>query len=569
MPTLTLMHLPDDVLRDMLDFLGGSYGDVESIKSSRLVCRRLCELASPLLLPTVTINLGQSSLDRLNHILTTNPLVASGIRKVVVALEYCPELLATDSLRFAVFRWSQIGRVLRLVHCDTELFGNRRNDRQELQRAVTKMEVVKSAWKSEFERWRPLVDQVTDEMLAAFKAEDAVFSDEQLDYRQTLFRGHDEFRRLHQEQQRLVVDGTFVDAVASAIARIGHPVSVSVIHNKGEPFFSYVGFAKSLLCDEMTLPRLLTQPLTWSDIVNNVPESSDREPGLLAARVLAELPIAISKASPEFPLLKHYKILGFPASLETDYSCIAPRHNLWGWADLATACSALPKLSFSAANPRGELESRLAPSQLKHVHTFLATCLSSPSLKKIDLDLQGFATCKDRFENRPRQLFQATKLLASPPNQGFPRLHCVYLSSMAVEQAALEAFCSSIGDSLEFVSLYDVRLIGKSWLKVTDTLRDAIRRRKAWLQRVRYEEPVCFEGLHGGELGPLPLSTMDVMLASMRVTPGEAAKALVMLKLMGYVACAVEDAVNPLLDPKLMGEMSQHFEHEDNSEEEF
>lgn len=560
------MDLPDDILRDILDFFPGSHGGVESIKSTRLVCRRLSELASPLLLPRVTINLDQSSLDHLSHILRTNPLVASGIRKVVLVLEYCPELLATDSIRFANFRWNQIRNVVRLPQYHMEPFEHRRDDEQEVQKALGKMEVIKSAWKSEWEAWRPLADEVTDEMLATFKAEDAVFSEEQLEYRRILFKGHDEFRRLHREQRQLIVDGTFVDAIASAIVRIGHPVSVSAIDTKDDCQYIYDEFAKSLLCDKAKLSWLMTRPLFWSDIANNVPERSGGEPSLLPARILAELPIAISKASPGFPLLKHYKIPRFPASLEIDYSCIAPRHNSWDWADLATACSTLLRFTFNAMNSGGGLESRLSSGQSKYLDAFLAIFLSSPSLKKLDLDFQGFVTFENRDENRPRQLIQATKFLASPPSQGFPRLHCVYLSSIAVEQAALEIFCSAIGDSLEFISLYDVHLIGKSWVKIMDTLRDAVRRRKAWLQREKYIAPVCLEGLHGGEFGPFPLSTL--MWPWMKRTSRDAARTLVMVKLGDYVAYDVEDAVNPLVDPELRSDMSQSSEPEDSLEEE-
>ena len=61
-----------------------------AVCSSRLACRRLHQIASPLLLPTVRVKLEQGSLNRLDEI-SRIPEIASGVRGLEVHLAYCSE----------------------------------------------------------------------------------------------------------------------------------------------------------------------------------------------------------------------------------------------------------------------------------------------------------------------------------------------------------------------------------------------------------------------------------------------------------------------------------------------
>ncbi|KAK1658721.1 hypothetical protein BDP55DRAFT_681570 [Colletotrichum godetiae] len=59
--------------------------DIEALKSLRLTCRRLCETASPYLVPTVTVHVTRMSIYRLNAI-SRHASIGRRVRCIRIAL---------------------------------------------------------------------------------------------------------------------------------------------------------------------------------------------------------------------------------------------------------------------------------------------------------------------------------------------------------------------------------------------------------------------------------------------------------------------------------------------------
>jgi hypothetical protein len=129
---VTFLNLPTDILREILDYFQFVDGDGKKISCKdhhqlltkeskarrqamqrvRLVCRSLCQLASPLLCPVLRVGLSYRSLDAVRH-LSQNPFIAAGVRGIVVSLDYRPQELATDLTRYIKHQRNNLGNIER------------------------------------------------------------------------------------------------------------------------------------------------------------------------------------------------------------------------------------------------------------------------------------------------------------------------------------------------------------------------------------------------------------------------------------------------------------------------
>ncbi|KAK3899694.1 hypothetical protein C8A05DRAFT_36670 [Staphylotrichum tortipilum] len=163
----------------------------KTVGNARLACRLFCQLAKPFLFPVLRLQVTQSSLDLADRI-SRSPLIASG------RLEAAPEDRRT-------LDWAATYPSRRL----------KRRVRTGWREALKIVDVARleKDWQNDGAAFAP------DD------AHDATFSSQRRplsEYRQILEDGYREFRRLHQEQLRLLGDGSFVRAHASSVARMGN-----------------------------------------------------------------------------------------------------------------------------------------------------------------------------------------------------------------------------------------------------------------------------------------------------------------------------------------------------------
>ena len=192
-------------------FWNEPYPDLEAkraaIYSARLACRRLHDIASPLLLPTVRVKLEQASLDRLDEI-SRIPHVAAGVRGFEVILAYRPEEFAGDFGRFIEHREGD------LIHGD------------------------------KFKRLNE------EEWTKGYGV-----------YGTLLYEPYLEYRRRHREQKDLITTGAFVDAVTAAASRM--PLFGSILFDDSDIYAGHLSVRER---DSLFLPLLMTAADGWAEL---------------------------------------------------------------------------------------------------------------------------------------------------------------------------------------------------------------------------------------------------------------------------------------------------------------
>jgi hypothetical protein len=111
---INIQNLPVELLNKILSYISEDRKNgQESIKQSRLVSRHFNNVASPFLIPEVTVYLTLESFTRLEEI-CSHPLISKGVRKATIILCFYEEELANN--RRLYMRESR-SRLLR--HCET------------------------------------------------------------------------------------------------------------------------------------------------------------------------------------------------------------------------------------------------------------------------------------------------------------------------------------------------------------------------------------------------------------------------------------------------------------------
>ncbi|KAK0666948.1 hypothetical protein QBC41DRAFT_348353 [Cercophora samala] len=462
------------------------------IRNLRLVNRLFCDLSTPLLLRTVHIDISQASLDNLGPIFA-NPKIAAAIRAVKINMNYRPKIMAEDIQVFGKSRLKVLkdeshscGWYLEPYTC----FGARPD-------VDTPIELWGRGYYRVYdfkESWQPLIgddeedygfdDEETErsddsesegqdedsaheeqagvdfiqetnntqqslphedmgEAAEAKQEEKSTISqvDQQADQllddnAQLLLRGHEEFRRLHEEQYRLVANGLFVEAVTSALKNMPHVESLAFYNKRMEDYYSLYSkeqrpkdtFIPVLLLSNDALSAWLPSALSWTTAEDDCPGKGHHFP----ARLLTELPIAIHKAKAA-PSLASLTIDSFPCS--KDHDMITPPSDSLGGSnarascfdELRAACQSIEKIEFNG--PSGGACITPADDAKEYIDNFIVSVVSSPRLRDLKLDFQFLKGQNSPYEFGPA----AVKL---PP---MPLLNNFTLRHVKMDQPPTEA----------------------------------------------------------------------------------------------------------------------------------
>jgi hypothetical protein len=164
------------------------------------------------------IDLSQESLAKAENLFRSSP-AAEAIREVTIGLSYRPAELATDFDGYRRLRLSD----LQVMDDRCDYFPEAWNWSTKEERADTN------------EKWNPQraeayedasdtcgwIRHVWEQLPNELEGED-------LEWQKILLRGFAEYRRRHEEQLRLLTDGSFVRRVAAMLARQRHPIALTI-----------------------------------------------------------------------------------------------------------------------------------------------------------------------------------------------------------------------------------------------------------------------------------------------------------------------------------------------------
>lgn len=218
----SIMDFPDEVLmmvfencRLPLDFPiflpdpGDNVDDTTTIKNIRLTCRRFRQNSSHLLVRCLNISLDVSSLNHLDNILS-HPEISRGERILRVDLRYYSAAIAADFQAFSTMCYEKLSQDLGWLRLEAEHEELTRTQSQALPNGMSleKVKVSITGIRHILSLWEPFRNGIPIE-------ESAHLDEVAL----ALRRGHDRYRELFQQQDRIVQDGHFARAVAAAASK--------------------------------------------------------------------------------------------------------------------------------------------------------------------------------------------------------------------------------------------------------------------------------------------------------------------------------------------------------------
>lgn len=497
---VTLLDLPNDILREILDYFQfvdetrkriswKAHNKVltkenksrkQAVQRVRLVCRSLCQLASPLLCPVLRVSLNHRSLDAVKH-LSENPFVAAGVRGIVVSLDYRPQELAADFTRYIKHQRDNLGSIVN--HCYSfariEFPRNREAETgNELQAAWPLW--LKNYLKSIYRIHSACLAWNTDRSVSEniLQARD----EERREDQQIILRGFGDYRKRQEEQSRLVTDGSFVNSLASSIIHMPNTAGVAFSHMENSPNIHH--------CDPVSfqnkadLSEAMTAPLNWQEI-----EKLEASVDIIPSRILSELPISFHRSGVR---LRSICIGCFPT--KKGFSLIAPGQ-LWNanWVDFRKSCQYLKEFQIGGTgmNHRRIRYDYLTTKEKAPIDNYLNAVFSSAYLE--DLDISFYALGLNDGRTTKEGFYRLSPI---PPTANWQRMRRVKIANIESNQHDLETLCRGLGHSLEELIWHSIKLQKGRWLSVFDLLRERLQQRYSH-QKFR----IWVRYLSGGEFG--------------------------------------------------------------------
>jgi hypothetical protein len=466
----------------------------QTVCNLRLVCRLFRDLASPLMYPMLRVQLSQSFLDFVDKI-SKIPAIASGVRGIRISLGYRPRAYADNIARYTNVRLAYLKeREQRYAYEHDPYYTEDLDDDDERdsedERQLELRQALKNYAQLEAE-WNAYVDAVS---------RGEVKPDCQLSEEQEILRtGYAEFRRLSEEQHRLLQDGTFATALASAVARMPNARSFNFVDDWDPNGTTHGG--TDLFNDVGVLSKFLAAPLTWHEIeIQNQKENDEVPVRLECARLLWEVPIALHRAG---VTITEIELNNLPQFSDFSVLCAQDRNGVSLWSELGAACEKLEVLDVALADIKGIRLRDLQDTDKAHLDNFLGAVLSrcSPCLRVLRLNFYGFCTTVETDRGQRDGSYPADPFIARL--QELPRIRWLDLERVDLRQKTLDTLCKNLSDKLEELSLLEIKLLDGTWADSLDILRTkvapAVARYRAstgsWYRRVDLSE------LQGGEFG--------------------------------------------------------------------
>ncbi|VBB81695.1 Putative protein of unknown function [Podospora comata] len=438
--------------------------DQSDIRNLRLVNRLFCELASPLLLPHIHIDISQTALDTLEQLLVM-PRLASGVRSIKLQMAYRTKALAEAPVYFTNTR-------LQLLNKQVERYGVGRNptpnigfldshgefisEPAESCEAASNFDEICKSWSLMMEIWEE----------PAFDTSQQCERDE---WSSILRNSYERFKALHLEQSRLVEDGIFTQKVASAIKRLGkveHLVFYNTNHSKRCQFMEESDLAEyhpNILLDKAALTSWLEAGLSWK--INEALFSNGSN---FVARLLTDLPVAIHQAGHH---LKSLVVNAFPR--KGDYSMILPptkdRDSLLH--QLRISCQDLQSVHIDHhTHPPPTRTAPIEGQDKEIIDGYISAVISSPKLKTLNIDLTCFGLHLEGG-SRPGDGYHLGPALSKCPP--FPYLKELRVCGVKLDQQEFFTFVQGVGHRLRRLYV-DVKLQNGSWVSILELLRDRL-----------------------------------------------------------------------------------------------
>ncbi|VUC30786.1 unnamed protein product [Clonostachys rosea] len=388
-----------------------------AIQKLRLVCRTFNNLASPLLCPYLYLDISYESIDRAKELLK-NPRIARGLRGIQLSLAYRPENFAYSRSEFSrnwetKLRDACSGLKFELKQDTKPKYWEDNPSLYEKFQAKEKQEAMLSTLRNFAQYLGPVESRRGYEFFRS---------------------SHERHKEKHYEQFELLMSGSFVRQLAAALGQIRQPIALNFTDDVRE---KYNMNNYHLFLGDSRLADTFIQPQPWSEIKD----------GLLPARVLTELPIAISQAGGWLQSLK----LSCPVKCCHMFPpLVPPEHSM---IQLRDAFKFLRVVDVS--RPGGWC-------------MYTSALLSSGSLRYVRIrrrqSRHSDASCNRPVCERERRRARSFRTNKST-------VKSLRIEHATISQAELEQMLGMLSPRCKDIRISSVRITFGSWFKIVESLR--------------------------------------------------------------------------------------------------
>ncbi|KAK4450593.1 hypothetical protein QBC34DRAFT_437379 [Podospora aff. communis PSN243] len=433
-----ILDMPHEILMEILGF-----ASTQGIQSCRLTCRSFHDLSSELLIRVVRVDHRASSLSRLGEI-CSHPTLSKGVRTIRVALHAYHWWLALSLDQFILHHAEALENRVRFFE------PNKACEEADVSEAAG-MEAARSA-RALLASWRRML-------------EGNMTSEDEL-HRARLEQTHKKYERLYLEQEWIMKNGRFAQAVGSAVTKM--------------PFLRHLEFTDARKENPYTIPCIDTcekiyqgmlEPMTGYDV------AWATRSGTCLSGVIPEAIGAIGGA--------RVCLDSIQIRLAVLRCALVPKPE--SGDNIAYATQQLKRFSFESTDYMSE-------GQTIDISGFLQLCLNSPSLTSLRLDLG------------PADGFLSGSIGEALTTRLWPELTDVFLGRVSIELSDLLRFIRALPSSSLHLEMMWIRLLSGTWQEVLSALREKSCRvpiisgpKGTWREDVSGEEISRIVGILGDE----------------------------------------------------------------------
>jgi hypothetical protein len=413
--------------------------------------------------PILRVQLSQASLEFVDKI-SNSPAIAAGVRGIRISLGYRPSEYADSIARYTNVRLAYLKEREERYAYEYDPYYEDYEEEDEEDSEDERQEAVREALRN-FGRleaeWDAYVDAVSHGEVASGCTCTPCKEQE------ILRTGHAEFRRLSEEQNRLLQGGTFASSLASAVSRMPNARSFNFVDD-WNPNGTCHG-DMDLFNDVEVLSRFMTAPLTWHEIeIQNQKEIGEVPVKLECARLLWEVPIALHRAGTR---VTEIEVNNLPQFSDFSVLCAQDQDGVPLSSELGAACEKLEVLDVNLADIKGIRLRDLPDTDKAHLDNFLGATLSrcGPYLRVLKLNFYGFCTTVETDRGQRDGSYPADTII--PRLRELPRIRWVDIERVDLRQKTLDTLCRNLGNKLQDLTLLDVKLLDGTWANAIDILR--------------------------------------------------------------------------------------------------
>ncbi|KAF5879480.1 uncharacterized protein Bfra_006688 [Botrytis fragariae] len=458
---------------------------VKAIQSLRFVCRRICNVSSVFLLPTVRVELSAQSLARLDMI-SRHPTIGKGVRTVRV-ITRCLDRMPIDSFEnFRHHKSEYLSEALDGVVSDDE--GEEFRMSCELYRRY----ILNGSGNS-------INESILHNGPFVFDGSDGIITDKNL--RQIFWsKAYGRYKYLHAEQEILSEEGVFLEGVGTAVARMPRATTLHLCDRGGDDFYDYnphprLYSTSKLLFDyyeneDVLIDDIIKSKLFGGEDENNSYLGTDTSWNSPSAQILLRLPGAIHKAG------RSLENICIEIECPSDHRTLASFED---FQELSAATQRLKQFTFYCTYDEDDEDEddQWTPTELDGLVKYLSAIVNTNALEKIDINLSHHAIGLGNFDME-EQNPSVPSLGTILTSRIWPNLKSIYLSRVPLHLSELETFIDNLKSLDVEMNIQYMYLISGSWSDGLETFKRNL------IQNLVLREPIsrseCRALLSSGKL---------------------------------------------------------------------